>query len=84
MPPSPIDIPVTLTSILQGIASLKGSSRIERLAALAGILVVLAEAAKATEDENIKGAVNEVADAVKARAAKIKAEIDRDADSERD
>ena len=65
----------TLTSILQGISSLKGSSRIERLAALAGILVVLAEAAKATENAKIEEAVNQVAAAVQARAEKIEEEI---------
>lgn len=75
----------SMGAILGGIASLRGKSRIEKLAALAGILMVLAEASKSvneTDDKDIQAAVNKVAEAVKARAEEILQRIKKDEDSD--
>ena len=73
MASDPISDPIEAISKLIG--SLKGKSRLEKLAILAQITTRLAEAAEATDDPEIDDAIDAIAEAVTARAEQITKKI---------
>ena len=73
MPVDPLKI---IEAIPGAIKALRGKSRIEKLADLAKIAKDLAEAAEATDDSEIDAMIDEIAEAVRARAEKIRKKIE--------
>ena len=65
-----------IEAIPSAIKALKGKSRIAKLADLAKIAKDLAEAAEATDDSEIDAMIDEIAEAVRARAEKIRKKIE--------